>query len=68
MHRRHIGNGEQRMQVGDLVKFRQNGVLGLIVGGATDGFSLMFRVQWFDDACPVQSRYAEEMEVVSESR
>jgi len=56
------------MQVGDLVKFRRNGVLGIIVGGATDGFSLMFRVQWFDDACPVQSRYAEEMEVISESR
>ena len=56
------------MQVGDLVKFRRNGVLGIIVGGATDEFSLMFRVQWFDDACPVQSRYAEEMEVVSASR
>jgi len=56
------------MKVGDLVRFRQNGVLGIIMAEPTDGFSLMFRVQWFDDACPVQSRYAEEMEVISESR
>lgn len=57
------------MKVGDLVKFRQNGILGLIVAELPAiSVTGLFRVLWFDDACPVQSRYGDEMEVVSESR
>jgi len=57
------------VKVGDLVKFRQNGILGLIVAELPAiSVTGLFRVLWFDDACPVQSRYGDEMEVVSESR
>ena len=55
------------MKVGDLVKFRENGVLGLILERLDNTWGL-FRVQWFDGDYPVQARYAEEMEVVSASR
>ena len=57
------------MKVGDLVKFRQNGVIGLILAELPAiSVTGLFRVQWLDGACPVQSRYGDEMEVINASR
>ncbi len=56
-------------RVGDLVKFRQNEAIGLIVDELPAiSVTGLFRIQWFDGACPVQSRYGDELEVINESR
>jgi len=56
-------------RVGDLVKFRQNEALGLILAKLlAHSESGLFRVQWCDGLSPVQSRYGRELEVISESR
>ena len=55
------------MQVGDLVKFKDNDVTGLIVykspNPCKDG---LFRIQWFDGV--TNNRFGDELEVVSASR
>lgn len=50
------------MSVGDLVKFKANDILGLIVSIRSD----MFRVQWADGV--YSNRFENELEVISESR
>jgi len=55
------------MRVGDLVKFKDNGILGLIVKVLTfEHGNDMYRVSWADGH--VGNRYAAKLEVVSASR
>ena len=55
------------MQVGDLVKFRDNDAVGLVVykspNPCKDG---LFRIQWLDGSAGV--RFGDELEVISASR
>jgi len=52
------------MQVGDLVKFKNNGMLGLIVKVLTfDHGSNLYKVSWADGH--VGNRFSEDLEVIS---
>ena len=55
------------MQVGDLVEFKNNGMLGLVVKEklACDGDKI-YTIAWTDGH--TGPRWADELEVVSESR
>ena len=59
------------MRVGDLVKFKQNDTMGIILAEIvpprkTTRDGAMFHVQWFDELCPKpQLRYDTELEVIS---
>jgi len=60
------------VQVGDLVKFKNNGMIGLIVKVVTvmplnqPSVMCMYRVSWADGH--VGNRFPEDMEVISASR
>ena len=54
------------MQVGDLVKFKNNGMLGLVVKTPMDRPGEMYEISWMDGH--VGNRWADELEVVSASR
>ena len=62
------------MQVGDLVKFKNDGQLGLVVGVVLDhmGVALdhlgdtMYTISWMDGH--VGNRWADELEVINASR
>ena len=52
------------MQVGDLVKFKNDGQLGLVVGVALDHLGdTMYAISWMDGH--VGNRWSDELEVVS---
>ena len=50
------------MQVGDLVKFKNNGAMGLIIAAKGS----LYHIQWLDGV--KNSRFGYELEVVSASR
>ena len=55
------------MQVGDLVKFKNNGMLGLVVKLAMDHLGeKMYTISWTDGH--VGNRWADELEVINASR
>ena len=54
------------MQVGDLVKFKNNGMLGLVVKVVKRRMDDILTVSWADGH--VGTRYADELEVISASR
>ena len=52
------------MQVGDLVKFKNDGFLGLVIGVALDHLGeTMYAIRWMDGH--VGNRWADELEVVA---
>ena len=52
------------MQVGDLVKFKNDGFLGLVVGVFNDHLGeTMYAIRWMDGH--VGNRWADELEVVA---
>ena len=54
------------MQVGDLVRFKNNGMLGLIVGVVLDYLGgTMYAISWMDGH--VGNRWADELEVINAS-
>ncbi len=54
------------MQVGDLVKFKNDGQLGLVVGVALDHLGdTMYAISWMDGH--VGNRWADELEVINAS-
>jgi hypothetical protein len=50
------------MQVGDLVKFKDNDATGLIIAAKGN----VFRVQWLDGS--TNGRFGDDLEVISASR
>jgi len=55
------------MQVGDLVKFKNNGMLGLVVGVVLDYLGeTMYAISWMDGH--TGNREAEDLEVVNANR
>ena len=55
------------VQIGDLVKFKNDGFLGLVVGVALDHLGeTMYAIRWMDGH--VGNRWADELEVVNASR
>ena len=55
------------MQVGDLVRFKNNGMIGLVVRVMTfEHGNDMYRVSWADGH--VGNRHAAKLELISESR
>ena len=55
------------MQVGDLVKFKNNGMLGLVVGVVLDYLGdTMYTISWMDGH--TGNREAEDLEIVNANR
>ena len=55
------------MQIGDLVKFKNNGMIGLVVKVVTfEHIRDMYRVSWADGH--VGNRFREDLEIINESR
>ena len=58
---------ERHMQIGDLVKFKNNGMVGLIVKLLMDHLGdQMYTITWADGH--IGNRWADELELISASR